>query len=101
VPSIDLDGDKAREGLLGLVVALVEVIHEALTAQAIRRMDAGTLAPEHVERVGRALAELARVLDDFKREQGLTSAVAAIREQLDGVADRLLGLPQGPVQTRW
>jgi hypothetical protein len=87
---IEIDDGDLRKGLLGLVVALVEVIHEALRVQAVRRMEAGDLREDEVDRVGRALREVEEVLEAFKRDQGLEDAVREIRRGLDGLAARLL-----------
>lgn len=87
---IAFDAAEARQGLLGLVVAVLEVVQELLKAQAVRRMRSGSLNGEALERVGQALLELERVLEDFKREQDLHEAVASVRQGLDGLADRLL-----------
>ena len=87
---IAIDEGDARRGLLGLVVAVLEIVQELLKVQAVRRMGSGRLRGEELERVGRTLLELERVLAGFKREQGLEEAVDSVRQGLDGLADRLL-----------
>lgn len=54
-PRIDLDGDQVGKGLAQLVLTLVRLLHELLERQAIRRMEAGSLTDEEVERLGSAL----------------------------------------------
>ena len=43
---IKVDEDNLKQGLLGLVVALVEIIKEALERQALRRIETGRLTAE-------------------------------------------------------
>lgn len=63
------DGTTTGDGLGRLVLTLVKLIHELLEKQAIRRMDAGTLTDDEVERVGRTLMrqseEIERLCDVF------------------------------------
>lgn len=47
-------------GVAGLVLAVVDIVRQLLERQAVRRMDAGTLTAEQVERLGRALIALER-----------------------------------------
>ncbi|PKP57249.1 gas vesicle protein K, partial [Candidatus Atribacteria bacterium HGW-Atribacteria-1] len=51
---IDIDTDNLKHGILGLVIALVEIIKDALNLQAIKRMEGGTLSEEELERLGEA-----------------------------------------------
>ena len=89
---VAIDADDARQALLGLVVALVEVIHEVLRRQAARRLAYGTLSPEESDRVGRALMELERVLTEFKQEQQLETTVADMHRGLNRVVTDLVGV---------
>ncbi|MEM6794187.1 MAG: gas vesicle protein K [Acidobacteriota bacterium] len=50
-----LTGAEAGRGLTQLVLTLVRLIHELLERQAIRRLEAGTLSDDEIERVGTAL----------------------------------------------
>jgi len=52
--------DDRQAGLAGLVVVVVDIVRQLLERQALRRMDAGTLTGEEVERLGRALMALER-----------------------------------------
>jgi hypothetical protein len=66
---ITLDPADAKKGLGQLVLTLVKLLHELMERQAIRRMDAGALTDEEVERLGQALMlqseEIARIRDVF------------------------------------
>jgi hypothetical protein len=95
--SIVLDEGNVRQGLLGLVMALVEIVHEALRLQALRRMEAGDLTTEELDRLGRTLQQLADEVVAFKREQGIEDAVESVRQGLDDLANDVLDtlLPVG------
>lgn len=64
----------ATSGLARLVLTLVKLLHDLLEKQAIRRMEAGRLTDEQVEKVGRTLQrqseEIAHLCDVFGLEPG-------------------------------
>ncbi|MBU3912590.1 MAG: gas vesicle protein K, partial [Nanoarchaeota archaeon] len=84
---IDIDEKNLKHGLLGLVIALVEVIRDALRLQAVRRIEGKSLTEEEIERLGAALAELDKAIEQMKEEQGVTEAVKSVRDGLDEVAN--------------
>lgn len=96
---IQINEDNLKEGLLGLVVALVETIKELLEMQALRRMEAGRLSEEEIERLGEALLDLNEALERIKRDNGITSTVRDIRWQLDSLVDDVLDRMINP--ERW
>lgn len=87
---IEIDEDNLKHGLLGLVVALLEVIRDALRHQAVRRVESGVLSDEECERLGRALMELEDALEEIKEEQGITESVRAVRDGLDELVDDVI-----------
>jgi hypothetical protein len=87
---LKIDEKNLKQGVLGLVVALVEIIRDALRHQAIRRMEGGSLTEEEVERLGCALMELDEAIEQIIKEQGLGEAVQSARNSLDRLADDLL-----------
>ena len=97
--TVDLDEHNLKHGVLGLVIALVEVIRDALRLQVMRRIDAESLTPEEVDRLGRALGELDLALDQIKEEQGVAEAVRTVRDGLDGIVDDVLDQMLNPL--RW
>ena len=104
---INIDEKNLKSGVLGLVMAVVEILRDALRNQATRRMESGGLSDEEIERLGRALADLDVALEDIKREQGLEQAVQSVRDGLDDVVNDLVqGMsdprkwPQGPSGAR-
>lgn len=68
-PRLDLDGEN---GLAKLLLSLVNLVHQLLEAQAIRRSDAGTLDEKQLERVGLVLMEQARQIDALCKEFGIS-----------------------------
>ncbi len=87
---IDIEEKNLKHGLLGLVIALVEIIKEALKLQAIRRMECGSLTEEEVERLGEALMELDAAVEGMKAEQGLAESVRAVRDGLDDMVNEVI-----------
>ena len=68
---IDIDPDDVERGLAGLVLGVVELLREVLEKQAVRRMEAGTLSDDEVERVGLALMRLERTVRELAKGFGL------------------------------
>ncbi len=91
--TVNLDEGSLREGLLGLVVALVEIIAEVLRGQALRRMEAGGLAADEVEALGRALRQLDETVAQIKEELGLAACVETVRRSLDRLVEEALLRP--------
>ncbi len=96
---VNIDAEGVKEGVLGLVLALVEIIKEALEIQAFKRMESGTLQNDEMERLGAALAELDEALTEIKAEQGAEQTVKAIRDGLDDVVDEVIDRLLNP--ERW
>jgi len=96
---IDINEDNLKHGLLGLIIAIVEVIRDALKHQALRRMEGGSLTDEEVERLGRALEEIDIAIDQMKEEQGVTDTVKQVRDGLDDLVDDVLDQILNP--ERW
>ena len=88
--AVEIDEGNLKQGVLGLVVTLVEIIRDALQHQALRRMEGGSLTDAEVERLGEALSELDSAIEEIKEEMGIADTVKSIREGLDSVVDDLL-----------
>ncbi|MCF8084031.1 MAG: gas vesicle protein K [Deltaproteobacteria bacterium] len=95
---IDIDEKNLKHGVLGLVVALVEIITDALRLQALKRMEGGTLTEAEVNRLGEALMDLDAAVEEMKQEQGITESVKSVREGLDNIVDDLLDKMVNPEQ---
>jgi uncharacterized Zn finger protein len=97
--AIDIKEDNLKQGVLGLVLALVEVIRDALRTQAFRRMESGVLTDEECERLGEALMDLDIALEEIKEEQGIAESVQAVRDGLDEIVDEVIDRMVNP--ERW
>jgi hypothetical protein len=60
----------AGAGLGRLVVAVLEILRDLLERQALRRMSAGSLSPDEVERLGQALISLQRQFGELRAALG-------------------------------
>ncbi|MDO8690954.1 MAG: gas vesicle protein K [Dehalococcoidia bacterium] len=87
---INIDANNLKQGLLGLVIALVEIITEALKHQAVRRMEGGDLTEAEIERLGEALMDLDSALEQIKQDQGVAESTSAVRNGLDDIVDEML-----------
>lgn len=97
--ALTVDEKSLKHGVLSLVVTLVEVIQEALEAQAVRRMEGGELSEEELNRLGEALLELDEAMEQIKVDHGITDSVADLREGLDDVVDEVVDKLINPA--RW
>jgi hypothetical protein len=97
--TLHVDEGSLKNGVLTLVVTLVEVIQEALEHQALRRIEGGDLTDEEQERLGQALLDLDDALEQIKADHGLTASVADLHRGLDDVVDELVDKLVNPA--RW
>ncbi len=96
---LDIDEGNLKQGILGLVIALVEIIQDALKTQAFKRMEGGRLTEEEMNRLGEALMDLDTALDQIKEEHGVAEAVQSVRDGLDDLVDEVLDKMINP--ERW
>ena len=71
---INADPEKVERGLAQLVLTLVELLRQLMERQAIRRMDAGTLTEDEIERMGQTFMKLEQRMEQLKHEFGLDDA---------------------------
>ncbi len=71
-PKIKLNPENVRNGLAQLVLTLVELIRELLERQALRRIEAGTLTEEEIERLGQTFCKLSDEIGRLKEYFGLS-----------------------------
>ena len=55
---VNIDPEKVEQGLVKLVLVIVELLRQLLERQAIRRMEAGRLTGEEIDRLGTTLMRL-------------------------------------------
>ena len=82
---ISADPEAVENGLAKLVLSIIELVRRLLEKQALRRMDAGNLTDEEIERLGAALMKLEEKMEELKAVFGLN--------------DDDLNLSLGPVRT--
>ena len=68
---IDANEQNAGKGIAKLVLSLVELLRRLLEHQAIRKMDAGKLTDEQIDRMGQTFLKLADKLAELKAAFGL------------------------------
>jgi len=71
VERIDCNQETIERGLARLVLGLIELLHQLLERQAIRRMEGGTLTDEQVEEMGLALMKLEAKVKELADQFGL------------------------------
>ncbi|NJC68327.1 gas vesicle protein K [Planosporangium thailandense] len=91
----NIDPEDAGRGLGRLVIALLEIVRQLLERQALRRVDAGSLAPDEIERLGRALLELDVRFGELREIFGVSAE--DIRLSNDHL-DRLVATDPPPVE---
>jgi hypothetical protein len=93
---IEINEKDLKSGLLGVIVALVEVIQEVLERESVRRMESGKLNEQEIERLGNGLMELERALAHIKEENGLQSIVKSLRSDLDRLVEDSIDVMANP-----
>jgi hypothetical protein len=68
---LELNPEKVKNGLGQLVLTIIKLLHELLERQALRRIDAGSLTEEQIERMGLTLMGQVKEIDRLRREFGL------------------------------
>ncbi len=79
-------GEDVGRGLGRLVVTLLNVVRQVVERQALRRVDAGDLTDEQVERLGRALMQLEDTFDELIEYFGVTPNDVYLPLNLDDLA---------------
>ncbi|MGH2365519.1 MAG: gas vesicle protein K [Chloroflexota bacterium] len=69
---VNAQPDDAGTGLAKLVLSLIEFLRQLLERQAVRRMDAGDLSEEDVERMGLTLMQLEQKMSELTQQFGLS-----------------------------
>ncbi|MBL1099035.1 gas vesicle protein K [Streptomyces coffeae] len=68
---VDLDQEAMGRDLVALVLTIVELLRQLMERQALRRIDAGDLTDEQVERIGTTLMLLDRRMAELREQHGL------------------------------
>jgi hypothetical protein len=68
---IRADESNVEQGLAKLVLTLIELLRRLLEKQALRRMEAGALTEEQIERMGETFLKLEQKMNELKVTFGL------------------------------
>jgi Gas vesicle protein K len=71
---LNADPATAEQGLAKLVLSLIELLRRLLEKQAIRRIEAGSLTEDEIERMGETFLRLERKMEELKATFGLQDA---------------------------
>jgi hypothetical protein len=63
---VNADPERVEKGLAQLVLTLVELLRQLMERQALRRMEAGTLTDEQIERMGDTFMKLEARMQELK-----------------------------------
>ena len=63
---ISADPEVVENGLAKLVLSIIELVRRLLEKQAVRRMDAGNLTDQEIERLGASLMKLEEKMEELK-----------------------------------
>jgi hypothetical protein len=69
---LQVDPDNVEQGLARLVLTVVELLRQVMERQALRRVEAGTLSDEQVERLGTTLMLLEARMGELREVFGLS-----------------------------
>jgi hypothetical protein len=68
---VNADPEGLERGLARLVLTLIEFLRQLMERQALRRMEAGSLGDEEIERLGQTFLKLEARMEELKRVFGL------------------------------
>lgn len=69
---IDANPENAANGLVKLVLTILEVIRKLMVKQALRRVEGGSLTEEEIENLGLTLMKLEEKMNELKNQFDLT-----------------------------
>jgi hypothetical protein len=68
---VNVDPEDVERGLSTLVLTVIELLRQLMERQALRRMEAGTINDEQIERLGQAFIQLEQRMVELKAIFGL------------------------------
>ena len=68
---VNADPERVERGLAKLVLTLIELLRQLLERQAIRRIEAGSLSDDDIERLGQTFMKLEARMEELKEAFGL------------------------------
>jgi Gas vesicle protein K len=71
---LETEPETVARDLVGLMLTIVELIRQLMERQALRRVDAGDLSDDQIERLGVGLMRLEEAMTELREHFGLTAA---------------------------
>lgn len=68
---VEADPERVERGLAQLVLTLIDFLRRLMEAQALHRMEDGTLTEEEIERMGTTFMKLDARMEELKEQFGL------------------------------
>ncbi|MCJ7620583.1 MAG: gas vesicle protein K [Anaerolineae bacterium] len=68
---VNVDPEGVEQGLAKLVLTLIELLRQLMERQALRRMEAGSLSDDEIERLGQTFLKLDARMAELKEIFGL------------------------------
>jgi hypothetical protein len=71
VTRIEIEPGKVEQGMLKLVLAVVELLRQVMEKQAMRRIEAGELADADIDRLGISLMQMESTIGALQSRFGI------------------------------
>ena len=68
---VEVDEQNVERGLAQLVLTVIELLRQLMERQAIRRIEAGGLGDDQIERLGQTLMALEERMEQLREDFGL------------------------------
>jgi hypothetical protein len=65
---VEADPENVEKGLAQLVLTLIELLRQLMEKQAVRRIEAGSLTDDEIDRLGETFMKLEKRMDELKRQ---------------------------------
>jgi Gas vesicle protein K len=65
---VEADPENVEKGLAQLVLTLIELLRQLMERQAVRRIEAGSLTDEEIDRLGETFMKLEQRMDELKKQ---------------------------------
>jgi hypothetical protein len=65
---VEADPDNVEKGLAQLVLTLIELLRQLMERQAVRRIEAGSLTDDEIDRLGETFMKLEKRMDELKQQ---------------------------------
>lgn len=94
--TVEVDEEELEQGLLGLIMAVVEILKEVIDEQALNLVEKGVLDDEAAEQLGQSLMDLDDTIQQIEDEHNLDETASETKKQLDRTVDDVLNTAINP-----